>query len=118
MRQEKKKIKILVREAARRRRIREAFCIASHERKRDNLIEKFKWRRIRVYYKAEAKRIFNIRVELMKKMRRLRQQFKLAAWEQRERYWMNDEENYMNNLLEQEFELPRIGITTLQCTHF
>merc|ERR1711871_886856 len=103
--QEKKKIKILVREAARRRRIREAFIIASHERKRDNLIEKLKWKRIRVYYKAEAKRIFKVRVELMKKMRRLRQHFKLAAWEQRERNWMNDEEEYMNNFLEKESEL-------------
>merc|ERR1711871_1237906 len=103
--QEKKKIKILVREAAKQRRIRQAFITASHERKREILIEKLKWKRIRVYFKAEAKRIFKVRVELMKKMRRVRQQFKLAAWEQRERYWMNDEEEYMNNFLEKESEL-------------
>merc|ERR1711998_395769 len=41
---------------------------------------------------------------LMKKMRRIRQQFKIAAWEQRERYDLDKEEAYMRNFLELEFE--------------
>merc|ERR1711871_130362 len=68
---ERRQIKRIIREAARQRRIRESFSIYAEEEVRRRLISKLKWKRIRVYFKDEAKRVMLIRIELMKKMRRI-----------------------------------------------
>merc|ERR1711871_1016503 len=99
---ERRQIKRIIREAARQRRIRESFCVYAEEEVRRRLISKLKWKRIRVYFKDEAKRVMLIRIELMKKMRRIRAAFKECAWEQRSRNLMDVEETYMREYIEQQ----------------